>query len=193
MKKLEMHSESLINENIAKLAELFPECVTEAVNKDNKLEKQVNFDVFRSLFKASIISENKERYQFTWPGKQAAWDEAFIPTDKAIRPCKEESVNFDTTENLYIEGDNLTVLKLLRHTYHSKIKMIYIDPPYNTGNDFVYNDNFRQKKAEYNQTSGEYDELGNRLYTNTVGGGVLPYKLAKHDVSKTHSCSGLTI
>lgn len=192
MKKLEMHSESLINENIAKLAELFPECVTEVVNENNELEKQVDFDVFRSLFKNTIITENKERYQFTWPGKQAARAEAFIPTDKSLRPCKEESVNFDTTENLYIEGDNLTVLKLLRHTYHGKIKMIYIDPPYNTGNDFVYNDNFKQKKAEYNQTSGEYDELGNRLYTNTVGG-VLPYKLAKHDVSKTHSCSGLTI
>lgn len=171
MKKLEMHSESLINENIAKLAELFPECVTEVVNENNELEKQVDFDVFRSLFKNTIITENKERYQFTWPGKQVARAEAFIPTDKSLRPCKKESVNFDTTENLYIEGDNLTVLKLLRHTYHGKIKMIYIDPPYNTGNDFVYNDNFKQKKAEYNQTSGEYDELGNRLYTNTVGGG----------------------
>ena len=171
MKKLEMHSESLINENIAKLAELFPECVTEVVNEDNKLEKQVDFDVFKSLFKNSIITENKERYQFTWPGKLAARAEAFIPTDKSLRPCKEESVNFDTTENLYIEGDNLTVLKLLRHTYHGKIKMIYIDPPYNTGNDFVYNDQFKQNKAAYDQISGEYDELGNRLYTNTAGGG----------------------
>ena len=171
MKKLEMHSESLINENIAKLAELFPECVTEVVNDNNKLEKQVDFDVFKSLFKNSIITENKERYQFTWPGKQAAREEAFIPTDRSLRPCKEESVNFDTTENLYIEGDNLTVLKLLRHTYHGKIKMIYIDPPYNTGNDFVYNDKFKQNKTEYDQTSGEYDELGNCLYSNTAGGG----------------------
>lgn len=171
MKKLEMHSESLINENIAKLAELFPECVTEVVNEDNKLEKQVDFEVFKSLFKNSIITENKERYQFTWPGKLAAREEAFIPTDRSLRPCKEESVNFDTTENLYIEGDNLTVLKLLRHTYHGKIKMIYIDPPYNTGNDFVYNDQFKQNKAAYDQISGEYDELGNRLYTNTAGGG----------------------
>ena len=171
MKKLEMHSESLINENIAKLAELFPECVTEVVNEDNKLEKKVDFDAFKSLFKNSIITENKERYQFTWPGKLAARAEAFIPTDKSLRPCKEESVNFDTTENLYIEGDNLTVLKLLRHTYHGKIKMIYIDPPYNTGNDFVYNDQFKQNKAAYDQISGEYDELGNRLYTNTAGGG----------------------
>lgn len=171
MKKLEKHSESLIKENIAKLAELFPECVTEVVNENNELEKQVDFDVIKSLFKNSIITENKERYQFTWPGKQAAREEAFIPTDRSLRPCKEESVNFDTTENLYIEGDNLTVLKLLRHTYHGKIKMIYIDPPYNTGNDFVYNDKFKQNKAEYNQTSGEYDELGNRLYTNTAAGG----------------------
>ena len=171
MKKLEMHSESLINENIAKLAELFPECVTEVVNENNELEKQVDFDVFKSLFKNSIITENKERYQFTWPGKLAAREEAFIPTDRSLRPCKEESVNFDTTENLYIEGDNLTVLKLLRHTYHGKIKMIYIDPPYNTGNDFVYNDKFKQNKAAYDQISGEYDDLGNCLYSNTAGGG----------------------
>ena len=171
MKKLEMHSESLINENIAKLAELFPECVTEVVNENNELEKQVDFDIFRSLFKDSIIAGNKERYQFTWPGKLAAREEAFIPTDRSLRPCKEESVNFDTTENLYIEGDNLTVLKLLRHTYHGKIKIIYIDPPYNTGNDFVYNDQFKQNKAAYDKISGEYDELGNRLYTNTAGGG----------------------
>lgn len=171
MKKLEMHSESLIKENIAKLAELFPECVTEIANENNDLEKQVDFDVLRSLFKDSIITENKERYQFTWPGKLAARAEAFTPTDKSLRPSKEESVNFDTTENLYIEGDNLTVLKLLRHTYHGRIKMIYIDPPYNTGNDFVYNDKFKQNKAEYDQTSGEYDELGNRLYSNTAGGG----------------------
>lgn len=171
MKKLEMHSESLINENIAKLAELFPECVTEVVNENNELEKQVDFDVFRSLFKDSIIAGNKERYQFTWPGKLAARAEAYTPTDRSLCPCKEESINFDTTENLYIEGDNLTVLKLLRHTYHGKVKMIYIDPPYNTGNDFVYNDQFKQNKAAYDQISGEYDELGNRLYTNTAGGG----------------------
>lgn len=171
MKKFEFHSESLIKENIAKLAELFPECVTEVINENNKLEKQVDFDVLKSILKESIITGDKERYQFTWPGKQAARDEAFTSIDKSLRPCKEESVNFDTTENLYIEGDNLTVLKLLRHTYHGKIKMIYIDPPYNTGSDFVYNDKFKQTKSEYDEISGEFDELGNRLYTNTAGGG----------------------
>ena len=171
MKKFEFCSESLVQENVSKLAELFPECVTEVLNEDNKLVKQVDFNVLKSLLKESIIEGDKERYQFTWPGKQAARDEAFTSIDKSLRPCKEESVNFDTTENLYIEGDNLAVLKLLRHTYHGKIKMIYIDPPYNTGSDFVYNDKFKQTKAEYDETSGEFDELGNRLYTNTAGGG----------------------
>lgn len=171
MKKFEFCSESLVQENVSKLAELFPECVTEVLNEDNKLVKQVDFNVLKSLLKESIIEGDKERYQFTWPGKQAARDEAFTSIDKSLRPCKEESVNFDTTENLYIEGDNLAVLKLLRHTYHGKIKMIYIDPPYNTGSDFVYNDKFKQTKAEYDESSGEFDELGNRLYTNTAGGG----------------------
>ena len=166
MDKLKMQSMDVINDNIKKLGELFPECITEARNENNKLEKAIDFDKLKSLFSSSAIEGNKERYQFTWPDKSKARAIVNQPINATLRPCREESVNFDTTENLYIEGDNLDVLKLLRETYYGKVKMIYIDPPYNTGNDFVYEDDFSQDADTYKANSGQYDDQGNRLQKN---------------------------
>ena len=162
MDKLNMKSYNVIDSNIKKIAELFPNCVTERLGKDGKPELAIDFEKLQAELSNEIISEGEERYQFTWPDKRAAVRLANTPTTMTLRPCREESVDFDNTQNLYIEGDNLDVLKVLRETYLGKVKMIYIDPPYNTGNDFVYNDNFAQGKGEFEETSGLFDEEGNQ-------------------------------
>ena len=162
MDKLKMRSLDVIGSNIQKIAQLFPNCVTEHLGKDGKTELGIDFEKLQAELSNDIIAEGAERYQFTWPDKRAAVRLANTPTTMTLRPCREESVDFDNTQNLYIEGDNLDVLKVLRETYLGKVKMIYIDPPYNTGNDFVYNDDFAQGKGEFEQASGLFDEEGNQ-------------------------------
>lgn len=162
MEKLKMQSLDVIGSNIKKIQQLFPNCVTERLGKDGKPELAIDFEKLQAELSNEIIGEGEERYQFTWPDKRAANRLANIPTTMTLRPCREESVDFDHTQNLYIEGDNLDVLKVLRETYLGKVKMIYIDPPYNTGNDFVYNDDFAQSRDEFEETSGLFDEEGNQ-------------------------------
>lgn len=162
MDKLRMQSQDVIGSNIQKIAQLFPNCVTERLGKDGKPEMTIDFEKLQAELSNDILAAGEERYQFTWPDKRAAVRLANTPTTKTLRPCHEESVDFDNTQNLYIEGDNLDVLKVLRETYLGKVKMIYIDPPYNTGNDFVYNDDFAQDRGEFEQTSGLFDEEGNQ-------------------------------
>ena len=162
MEKLKMQSHDVIGSNTQKIAQLFPNCVTERLGKEGKPEFAIDFEKLQAELSNEIIAEGEERYQFTWPDKRAAVRLANTPTTMTLRPCREESVDFDNTQNLYIEGDNLDVLKVLRETYLGKVKMIYIDPPYNTGNDFVYNDDFAQGKEEFEQASGLFDEEGNQ-------------------------------
>lgn len=162
MDKLKMQSRDVVGGNVAKIAALFPQCVTERLNKDGKPELAIDFDKLRAELSNDVLYDSEERYQFTWPGKRAASRLANEPVNLTLRPCREESVDFDTTENLYIEGDNLDVLKVLRETYLGRVKMIYIDPPYNTGNDFVYNDDFAQGKDDFEQGSGLFDADGNQ-------------------------------
>ena len=162
MEPLKMQSHDVIGSNTQKIAQLFPNCVTERKGKDGKPELAIDFEKLQAELSNEIIGEGEERYQFTWPDKRAAVRLANTPTTMTLRPCREESVDFDNTQNLYIEGDNLDVLKVLRETYLGKVKMIYIDPPYNTGNDFVYNDDFAQGKGEFEQASGLFDEDGNQ-------------------------------
>ena len=157
-----MQSLNVVGNNIDKIAQLFPNCVTERIGKDGKPELAIDFDKLKAELTNDVLEEGEERYQFTWPGKRAASRLANETTTQTLRPCREESVDFDNTQNLYIEGDNLEVLKVLRETYLGKVKMIYIDPPYNTGNDFVYNDDFAQGKTEFEQNSGLFDEEGNQ-------------------------------
>ena len=157
-----MQSLDVVGSNIQKIAQLFPNCVTERLGKDGKPELAIDFEKLQAELSNEIIADGEERYQFTWPDKRAAARLANTPTSMTLRPCREESVDFDKTQNLYIEGDNLDVLKVLRETYLGKVKMIYIDPPYNTGNDFVYNDDFAQGKGEFEETSGLFDEEGNQ-------------------------------
>lgn len=171
MDKLKMHSINKVDENIKKIGELFPNCITERKNDKGEIEYAVDFDVLKQELSSVIVEGNEERYQFTWPDKKNSILRANAPIAKTLRPCREESVDFDNTENLYIEGDNLDVLKLLQETYLGKIKMIYIDPPYNTGNDFVYNDDFAESADEYLANSGQFDEEGNRLVQNTESNG----------------------
>lgn len=160
---MKMRSRDVIGSNISKIGELFPHCVTERKDENGELELAVDFEKLQQELSDDIIGKGEERYQFTWPDKRKANREANVRTTATLRPCREESVNFDNTENLYIEGDNLEVLKVLRETYLGKVKMIYIDPPYNTGNDFVYNDDFAQGKGEFEQSSGLFDEEGNLI------------------------------
>lgn len=171
MTHLKMHSLNRIDENIAKIATLFPNCVTEAKDENGEIVHKIDFDMLKQELSSTLVEGREERYQFTWPDKRQAILTANAPINKTLRPCREESVNFDETENLYIEGDNLEVLKLLQETYLGKIKMIYIDPPYNTGNDFVYEDDFAQDAADYIANSGQTDEEGNRLVANTESNG----------------------
>ena len=170
MDKLKMQTADGTMQNIERIAQLFPNCVTE-VMKDGKETLAIDFDRLRQELSDHIVDGNDERYQFTWPDKRKAQLAANAPINATLRPCREESVDFDTTGNLYIEGDNLDVLKCLKETYSGKIKMIYIDPPYNTGNDFVYNDDFAESASEYLANSGQYDDQGNRLVTNTESNG----------------------
>lgn len=163
MDKLKLQSFDVIGSNIQKIQQLFPNCVTERLSKDGKPELTIDFEKLQAELSNDIIAEGEERYQFTWPDKRVANRLANIPTTMTLRPCREESVDFDHTQNLYIEGDNLDVLKVLRETYLGKVKIIYIDPPYNTGNDFVYNDNFAQSRDKFEETNGLFDEEGNQI------------------------------
>ncbi len=171
MDKLNLHSPDFTQANIAKLAELFPNCVTETRESDGTLKKTVDFDQLRQELSTSVVEGPQERYQLNWPGKREALLTANAPIAKTLRPCREESVDFDTTQNLFIEGDNLDALKLLQETYLGKVKMIYIDPPYNTGNDFIYDDDFAEDTAGYLQRSNQKDEAGNRLVANNESNG----------------------
>ena len=171
MDKLNMRTTNIVDENIKKIGELFPNCLTETLDENGRPQKAIDFDQLRQELSKAIVEGPEERYQFTWPDKRNAIRLANAPTTDTLRPCREESVDFDNTQNLYIEGDNLEVLKLLRQNYLGKIKMIYIDPPYNTGNDFVYNDDFTQDSDFYIHNSGQEDEENNRLFTNTESNG----------------------
>lgn len=168
---MKFESPDITMQNIDHIATLFPACVTEARGKDGKLKKAVNFELLQQML-SDVVLEGDEAYEFTWVGKKAAIVEANRSIRKTLRPCPEESVNWDTTENLYIEGDNLEVLKLLQESYLGKIKMIYIDPPYNTGNDFIYKDAFAMSGEKYSEESGQMDEeTGDRLFKNTDSNG----------------------
>ena len=171
MEHLNMQSMDKVAANVAKIRELFPNCVTERINNEGKLEHAIDFDMLKQELSDYVVDGLQERYQFTWPDKRKAILAANAPINKTLRPCREESVDFDNTENLYIEGDNLEVLKLLQETYMGKVKMIHIDPPYNTGNDFVYEDDFKQNSEEYIVNSGQLDDEGNRLVVNTESNG----------------------
>lgn len=171
MDKLKMQTANKADENFKKLAELFPNAVTETIDENGEVVRAIDKDVLMQEISCKVVDGNEERYQFTWPDKKKSVLLANAPINKTLRPCREESVDFDNTENLYIEGDNLEVLKLLQETYLGKIKMIYIDPPYNTGNDFVYADDFAQSTDEYLENSGQFDEEGNRLVKNLDSNG----------------------
>ena len=171
MDKLKMQTANKADENFKKLAELFPNAVTETINENGEVVRAIDKDVLMQEVSCTVVDGNEERYQFTWPDKKKSMLLANAPINKTLRPCREESVDFDTTENLYIEGDNLEVLKLLQETYLGKIKMIYIDPPYNTGNDFVYNDDFSMSEEEFAKANKTYDEDGNRLVKNLDSNG----------------------
>lgn len=160
-----MQTTNKADEKFQKLADMFPNAVTETIDENGEVVRAIDKDVLMQEISYKVVDGNEERYQFTWPGKKKSLLLANAPINKTLRPCREESVDFDNTENLYIEGDNLEVLKLLQETYLSKIKMIYIDPPYNTGKDsFVYNDNFNMSKDAFSDASGQYDENGNLLF-----------------------------
>jgi len=172
MKKLKMQSPDLGQGGIAKLRELFPECVTEGRDEaTGELRLAVDFDLLRQLLSGELVEGPQERYRIDWPGKRAAMVAANMPTANTLRPVRDESVDFDSTRNLFIEGDNLEALKLLQETYLGKVKMIYIDPPYNTGKDFIYSDRFAQRNADYQRDSGQADEAGNPLVANTESNG----------------------
>ena len=171
MDKLRMQTANKADENFKKLAEMFPNAVTETIDENGEVVRAIDKDVLMQEISCKVVEGNEERYQFTWPDKKKSVLLANAPINKTLRPCREESVDFDNTKNLYIEGDNLEVLKLLQETYLGKIKMIYIDPPYNTGNDFVYEDDFAQNTDEYLSNSGQYDDDGNRLVKNLDSNG----------------------
>lgn len=171
MDKLKMQTVNKADENFKKLAAMFPNAATETTDENGEVVRAIDKDVLMQEISCKVVDGNEERYQFTWPDKKKAVLLANAPINKTLRPCREESVDFDNTENLYIEGDNLEVLKLLQETYLGKIKMIYIDPPYNTGNDFVYTDDFSQSTEEYLENSGQFDDEGNRLVKNLDSNG----------------------
>lgn len=171
MDKMDMQTPNMADENLKKLIEIFPNIVTETIDEDGNVVRAIDKDMLEQEISTKVVEGREERYQFTWPDKKQSILAANAPISKTLRPCREESKNFDTTENLYIEGDNLEVLKLLQETYLGEIKMIYIDPPYNTGNDFVYNDDFKQTTDGYLEDSGQYDDEGNRLEVNLESNG----------------------
>ncbi|RZJ21706.1 MAG: site-specific DNA-methyltransferase [Acinetobacter sp.] len=166
-----MHSPNLVDANIDKIASLFPNCITEAQDEHGIVKKAIDFDLLRQELSHVLVEGDQERYRLDWPGKKEAILTANAPIAKTLRPCREESVNFDTTQNLFIEGDNLDALKLLQENYLGKVKMIYIDPPYNTGNDFIYNDDFAESTEDFFEKSHQVDEQGNRLVANTESNG----------------------
>jgi adenine-specific DNA-methyltransferase len=171
MEKLKLHTPDQISENVAKLAELFPSCVTEARDDKGNLNKSIDFDQLRQELSDRVVEGPRERYHLDWPGKREAILTANAPIAKTLRPCREESVDFDSTKNIFIEGDNLDALKLLQETYLGKVKLIYIDPPYNTGNDFIYDDDFAEDAEAYFRHSNQTDSAGNRLIANTEANG----------------------
>jgi adenine-specific DNA-methyltransferase len=166
MDKLKMHSPDLTAQNVAKLRDLYPVCVTEARDEDGKVRLQVNFDQLRQELSDHVVEGPRERYHLDWPGKREALVTANSPIAKTLRPARAESANFDTTKNLFIEGDNLEALKLLQETYLGEVKLIYIDPPYNTGKDFIYKDNFIADKDDFEKRSEVRDDEGGRLVSN---------------------------
>lgn len=166
MDRFKMHTQDIVDVNVGKIGKLFPNCLTERIGENGRLEHAIDFDKLRVELSKGIVEGQQERYQFTWPGKREAMRIANTPTNMTLRPDRESSVDFDNTGNLYIEGDNLEVLKILREDYLGKVKMIYIDPPYNTGNDFVYEDDFSQTSGEFRGKSGMFDEDGNMILQN---------------------------
>jgi adenine-specific DNA-methyltransferase len=171
MTKLKLHTPDFTEANIAKIAELFPQCLTETTDGNGDIKRAIDFDLLKQELSSSIVEGTQERYQLNWVGKKEALLTANAPIAKTLRPCRTESVDFDTTKNLYIEGDNLDALKLLQETYLNQVKMIYIDPPYNTGNDFIYEDDFAEDTESYKLRSNQTDEDGNRLIANTESNG----------------------
>lgn len=172
MDKLKLHTPDLTAQNIEKIAALFPNCVTETRDEETgKLKQSIDFDQLRQELSDHIVEGPRERYHLDWPGKRKALLAANAPIAKTLRPCREESVDFDTTKNLFIEGDNLDALKLLQETFLGKVKLIYIDPPYNTGNDFIYEDDFSENSETYKIRSNQKDEVGNRMIANAESNG----------------------
>ncbi|AKA32712.1 site-specific DNA-methyltransferase [Acinetobacter baumannii] len=171
MDKLKMHSPNLVDANIEKISALFPNCITETKDENGELKKAIDFDLLKQELSQVLVEGEQERYRLDWVGKKEAILTANAPIAKTLRPCREESVNFDKTENLFIEGDNLEALKLLQENYLGKVKMIYIDPPYNTGNDFIYEDDFAESTNVFFERSNQVDEEGNRLIANTESNG----------------------
>ncbi|NLZ55029.1 MAG: site-specific DNA-methyltransferase, partial [Thermoanaerobacteraceae bacterium] len=167
MEKLKMKSRDITRENIEKIGRLFPNVITEIKDEKGNITRAIDFELLQQELCDEIVEGSKERYQITWPGKKEALILANTPTNKTLRPVKEDSLNWESTQNLFIEGDNLEVLKLLQESYLNKIKLIYIDPPYNTGNDFIYKDKFTLEKTKYAQESGQIDQEGNRLFQIT--------------------------
>lgn len=171
MDKLKLQTPDLKEKNIDQIASLFPNVITETKDDKGQIKRAIDFDLLKQLLSDQIVEGDRERYRLDWPGKKASLIKANTPIRKTLRPCREESVNFDTTENLYIEGDNFEVLKILQESYLGKIKLIYIDPPYNTGKDFIYKDNFAQSREEFDQESGVQNEEGEKLFRNTESNG----------------------
>src|SRR5690348_15549161 len=171
MEKRALHSPDLMARNAERIAQLFPQVITESRDAEGNVTKAVDFDLLRQELSDHVVDGPQERYQLDWPGKRAAAFAANAPISKTLRPVREESVDFDTTRNLFIEGDNLEALKLLQEPYLAKVKLIYIDPPYNTGNDFVYDDAFAESGADYLQRSGQKAETGDRLVANSESNG----------------------
>jgi len=171
MNKLKMETPNITDKNIEQIAKLFPNVITEIKDENGNIKKAVDFDLLKQNLSDVLVEDENERYRLDWPGKKASLLKANLPINKTLRPVIEESVNFETTENLYIEGDNFEVLKILQESYLGKIKMIYIDPPYNTGNDFIYKDNFKVSKEEYEEELGTENEEGEKLFKNTDSNG----------------------
>ena len=171
MDKLKMSTPDLTDKNIEEISKILPNVITETRDENGAVKKAVDFDLLKQALSKNLVEDDSERYRLDWPGKKASLLKANTPITNTLRPCREESVNFDTTENLYIEGDNFEVLKILQESYLGKIKMIYIDPPYNTGNDFIYKDNFAKSKDEYGEELGTTDEEGGKLFRNTDSNG----------------------
>lgn len=166
MEKMKMHSPNLTQENIARIRDLFPGCVTEVRGENGKLKLAVDFDQLRQELSESIVDGPQERYQLNWPGKREALLTANVPIAKTLRPCREESVDFDTTKNLFVEGDNLDVLKLLQENYLGEVKLIYIDPPYNTGTNLIYKNDYSISEEQYLMQSGQLLAEGGKLVAN---------------------------